>query len=138
MSITIPKGAKGGPKEGGHEGEADKPSKDGKSIEEIKNEILEELVKKEGLTKYAKQVRVMRASDGIRIDLVDDADFSMFALGTTILTPEARRILEVIGTIVAIGHFQQAGQRQRASSLFEVGLRRAVLRGSKGWRKPNP
>ena len=29
--------------------------------------------------------------DGMRIDLVDDADYSMFALGTTVLVPEASR-----------------------------------------------
>lgn len=38
----------------------------------------------------------MRAPEGIRIDLMDDADFSMFELGTTILTKEARGLLEVM------------------------------------------
>ena len=28
-------------------------------------------------------------TEGIRIDMVDDAQFSMFRLGTTILTPDA-------------------------------------------------
>ncbi|MEO1221288.1 MAG: flagellar motor protein MotB [Pseudomonadota bacterium] len=100
-TITVPRGKTGGPKEGGREGQFEEASINGKSLEEIKNEILKELLEKEGLSKYAKQVKVMRAADGIRIDLVDDADFSMFALGTTILTPEARKIIEVIGRIVA-------------------------------------
>jgi chemotaxis protein MotB len=100
-TITVPRGKTGGPKEGGREGQFDERSIEGKTLEEIKNEILQELQQNQGLSRYAKQVKVMRAADGIRIDLVDDADFSMFALGTTILTPEARRIIEVIGQIVA-------------------------------------
>lgn len=95
-TITVPRGKSGGPKEGGFEGQLDE-----KKLEEIKKEIMQEILKDKGLEKYAKQVKVLRAADGIRIDLVDDADFSMFALGTTILTPEARRIIEVIGKIVA-------------------------------------
>jgi chemotaxis protein MotB len=38
----------------------------------------------------------MRSPEGIRIDLMDDADFAMFELGTTILTKEARGLLEVM------------------------------------------
>ena len=35
------------------------------------------------LAKLASHVRFMQTRDGLRIDLVDDADYSMFALGTT-------------------------------------------------------
>ena len=98
-TITVPRGRTGGPKEGGREGDLSE-----KQLEQIKEELRKEIMKEilgdEGLAKYAKQVKVMRAPEGIRIDLVDDADFSMFALGTTILTPEARKIIEVIGEIV--------------------------------------
>jgi len=95
-TITVPRGTTGGPKEGGTEGQFDE-----KGLAEIKDAIYKELLENESLAEYAKQVRVRRAEDGIRIDLVDDANFSMFALGTTILTPEARKIIEVIGEIVA-------------------------------------
>ena len=98
-TITVPRGKTGGPKEGGHEGQLSEKQLE-EIKEEIKKEILKEMLESESLAKYAKQVKVSRAPDGIRIDLVDDADFSMFALGTTILTPEARRIIEVIGEIV--------------------------------------
>ncbi|MEM1053722.1 MAG: flagellar motor protein MotB [Pseudomonadota bacterium] len=101
QTITVPRGKTGGPKEGGREGQFEERVLEGKTLQEIKNEILKELRGSEELSRYAKQVKVMRAADGIRIDLVDDANFSMFALGTTILTPEARRIIEVIGEIVA-------------------------------------
>ena len=94
-TITVARGKTGGPMEGGHEGW------DEKKFAELKEEIFKEMIENGELAKYVEQVKVMRADDGIRIDLVDDADFSMFALGTTILTPEARRIIEVIGRIVA-------------------------------------
>ncbi|MCK0129431.1 flagellar motor protein MotB [Erythrobacter sp. F6033] len=90
-SITIPRGATGGPVEGGGRGEAE-----AERIKELRETIADELSKQKKLRHLAEQVRVMRAPDGIRIDLVDDADFSMFALGTTILTDEARGILDII------------------------------------------
>jgi chemotaxis protein MotB len=43
----------------------------------------------------------MRAPEGIRIDLFDDADFSMFTLGTTILTEDAEGLLEVVSETLA-------------------------------------
>jgi len=39
-------------------------------------------------------------TEGIRIDLVDDVDFSMFMLGTTVLTPDASQLLRVIADTV--------------------------------------
>ncbi len=43
----------------------------------------------------------METPQGVRIDLVDDADFSMFALGTTILTAPARDLLQAIAGVIA-------------------------------------
>lgn len=48
------------------------------------------------MQRLARQVRVVATPVGVRIDLVDDADFSMFALGTTVLVPEARELLGAI------------------------------------------
>ena len=42
-------------------------------------------------------VKVTATPDGIRIDLIDDANFSMFRLGTTILTPDAVELLRTLG-----------------------------------------
>jgi len=92
QAITVPRGAQGGPVEGGGRGEAD-----AERIREIREAIDEKLAEQRQLSHLANQVRVMRAPDGIRIDLVDDADFSMFSLGTTILTEDARSLLQIIG-----------------------------------------
>ncbi len=95
-TITIPRGAKGGPVEGGAGDEAAN-----ERVKDLQEAIKEKLKERKDISHLVKQVRVMRAPDGIRIDLVDDADFSMFALGTTVLTQEARGLMEVMGDVLA-------------------------------------
>jgi chemotaxis protein MotB len=95
-TITIPRGVTGGPVEGGGRGEIDSDK-----LRELRDRIDQKLVQRRQLAHLARQVRVMRAPDGIRIDLMDDADFSMFELGTTILTKQARGLLEVIAETLA-------------------------------------
>jgi chemotaxis protein MotB len=54
----------------------------------------------EQLRRLARQLRMIDTSEGIRIDVVDDADFAMFRLGTTLLTSDAVALLRVIaGTV---------------------------------------
>jgi chemotaxis protein MotB len=90
-SITIPRGVTGGPVEGGGRGEMDSDK-----LKELRDKIEQKLAQRRQLSHLARQVRVMRAPEGIRIDLMDNADFAMFELGTTILTKEARGLLEVM------------------------------------------
>jgi chemotaxis protein MotB len=90
-SITVPRGVTGGPVEGGGRGELDS-----EKLKELRDTIEKKLVQRRQLSHLARQVRVMRAPEGIRIDLMDNADFAMFELGTTILTKDARGLLEVM------------------------------------------
>ncbi|MEM9500571.1 MAG: flagellar motor protein MotB [Pseudomonadota bacterium] len=107
QTITIPKGAQGGPVEGGGRGE-----QEAERMQELREEIEQRLEQNRRVRHLVRQVRVRTSPEGIRIDLVDDADFSMFTLGTTILTNEARVLLEVIGetlvdksaTLIVRGH----------------------------------
>ena len=87
-SITIPRDATGGAKEGA--GRV-------KRFEHTREALEKKLRSTQMLRKLAKQVRMVDTTEGIRIDLVDDADFSMFRLGTTILTPEAVDLVKAIG-----------------------------------------
>jgi chemotaxis protein MotB len=87
QSITIPRGATGGPKESGPRMD------DAEKVKQLRDKIDEKLASNRQTRHLARQVKVMRAPEGVRIDLVDDADFSMFELGTTILTKEARALL---------------------------------------------
>lgn len=90
-TMTVPRDATGGPKEGGSRA---------KRVAKMKQSLDQKLAASEKLRKLARQVRMIDTTEGIRIDLVDDADFSMFRLGTTVLTPDAAELLRAIGTAV--------------------------------------
>ena len=96
QTITIPRGARGGPLEGSGDGEMEN-----RQMEKLREEIDRKLAQSSSISHLTRQVQVMRAPDGIRIDLVDDADFSMFALGTTVLTGEASELLKAIGSVIS-------------------------------------
>ncbi len=48
------------------------------------------------LSKLGKHVRFVATRDGMRIDLIDDADYSMFDVGTTALVSEANNLIGMI------------------------------------------
>src|SRR6195952_613762 len=86
-AITIPRDATGGPKEG---------AANSKRMADMQKKLAQKLSERERLKRLDKIVRLIATPEGIRIDLIDDADFSMFELGTTILTPDATALLQVI------------------------------------------
>lgn len=94
QAITIPRDARGGPQEGGEEEQE-------RRRRQIAEQIQQRIDNVERLRRLSRQVRVTRTPEGIRIDLVDDADFSMFHLGSTVLVPEARELLGIIGEALA-------------------------------------
>ena len=94
QALTIPRDASGGVTEGGAEAAERRRM-------EVAQEIRERIDAVERLQRLSRQVRVMRTPEGIRIDLVDDADFSMFHLGSTVLVPEARELIGIIGETIA-------------------------------------
>jgi chemotaxis protein MotB len=90
-ALTIPRDATGGPKEGsGHI----------QKVQHLQQQLQQKLNSTEQLRRLQRQVRMVDTADGIRIDLVDNADFSMFLLGTTVLTREASELLKVIAETV--------------------------------------
>ena len=91
-ALTIPRDANGGPKEGAVRSQ---------KVDRMKKTLAAKLAATEKLRRLARQVKMIDTTEGIRIDLVDDADFAMFRLGTTILTPEASELLRVIGQTLA-------------------------------------
>lgn len=88
-TITIPRDTTGGPKEA-----ADR-------MKQMQEKLTQKLVEARVPQRIAKQVRLIDSSEGIRIDLVDDADFAMFQLGTTVLTSDAALLLKAIGAVIA-------------------------------------
>ncbi|MDE2411194.1 MAG: OmpA family protein [Sphingomonadales bacterium] len=91
-AMTIPRDATGGPKEGAAQV---------KRMQAMQSRLAAKIASNAKLARLARQVRMVDTSEGIRIDLVDDADFSMFQLGTTVLTPEASELMAAIGAVIA-------------------------------------
>lgn len=87
-SITIPRDATGGVREGAS------------AVKRMRERIQAKIEKEERLRRLIRQVRMVDTTEGVRIDLVDDADFSMFVLGTTVLTPDAAALVGVIAGAV--------------------------------------
>ncbi len=90
-TLTIPRDTTGGPKEG---------SERIKQVAKMQEKLMAKLASNPRLARLAKQVRMIDTAEGIRIDLVDDADFSMFQLGTTVLTPDAAQLLHTISALL--------------------------------------
>jgi chemotaxis protein MotB len=90
-TLTIPRDATGGPKEGGSKV---------KRSSRAKEALEKKLASTERLRRLSRQVRMVDTTQGVRIDMVDDADFSMFRLGTTILTPQAVELLSAISQAI--------------------------------------
>jgi len=88
-ALTIPRDATGGPNEGAA------------AVSRVRQRVQEAVQGQEGLSRLMRQVRMIDTTTGLRIDLVDNANFSMFALGTTVLTPEAGELLAIIGEAIA-------------------------------------
>jgi len=90
-AMTIPRDATGGPKEGGEKI---------KKVASMQDKLNAKLAANQKLARLARQVRLVDTSEGIRIDLVDDANFSMFQLGTTVLTRDAADLVHAISELL--------------------------------------
>lgn len=66
----------------------------------MQQRLEKKLEQNQRIARLARQVRMVDTAQGIRIDLVDDADFSMFQLGTTVLTPDAAALLDAIAEML--------------------------------------
>ncbi|ALJ15843.1 flagellar motor protein MotB [Sphingopyxis macrogoltabida] len=94
-SITIPKDAVGGPKEAsGRESERMK-------FQQVAKSLVDRVQKKGDLKRLARNLRFTETTEGLRIDVVDDADFSMFVMGTSQLTPDGARLFREIAEPIA-------------------------------------
>jgi chemotaxis protein MotB len=87
-AMTIPRDTTGGPKEGGS---------NIRRVSTITAKLAAKMSASERMKRLMQIVKVSATPDGIRIDLVDNPDFSMFQLGTTVLTPDAVQLLRAIG-----------------------------------------
>ncbi|MBY0282546.1 MAG: OmpA family protein [Sphingomonas sp.] len=115
-SLTVPVEATGGIQVGtGDKGTLkDKAvrAEDKKNFEKVGRQITAAIQASPKLQKLATHIKFVPQNDGLRIDLVDNADYSMFALGTTMFEPEADKLMGLIAesirgldnTIMIRGH----------------------------------
>ena len=97
-----PKGADS--KESGQDGDPGKKGKeaaDQANFDKMEKEIKEAMAKNPKLDKLKDQVQFARDKDGLRIEIIDKADFAMFGLGTTTMTPRAQALLGEVSKTLA-------------------------------------
>ena len=99
-ALTVPVEATGAAKVGtGEKGSLKNKrleAEDRRNFDKIAEQIRQQIGLNAKLTKLATHVRFVPTRDGLRIDLVDNADYSMFALGTTSFEPEADKLIGLI------------------------------------------
>lgn len=98
-SITIPRDATGTKDEQGKSDRSRQANVEPLDTKKIVKQIREQLKKDPETVKLLKNVRFTDTEEGLRIDIVDEADFSMFALATDKLRPRA---VELIGKVAVI------------------------------------
>jgi chemotaxis protein MotB len=69
---------------------------DQKNFDQLEKELRQKLEENSALAALQGQVRFVRADDGLRIEIIDKSDFSMFGLGTTRLLPRAQALIDEI------------------------------------------
>lgn len=103
-SLTVPADATGGTNVGtGEKGSLKNKAlgeADAKNFEKLRRRVQAQMASNEKLAKLSKHVRFVRTPEGMRIDLMDDADYSMFALGTTQFTPSAAQLVTLIASSI--------------------------------------
>ncbi|MFM7027597.1 MAG: flagellar motor protein MotB [Chakrabartia sp.] len=93
-SLTVPQDASGGPKEG-YARDLDR-----KRFAEAHAALIKRMRAAPALRQLMGHVRFTETVEGLRIDLVDEADFSMFGMGTSQLTPAATTMLAEVASVL--------------------------------------
>lgn len=106
VQLIVPKvSPDGGDKAGtGDKGSLRNPNSvavDRKKFAELQKALEKKMNMTPDLKRLAKHIRFVPTQDGLRIDLVDNADYSMFASGTTQLEPEASALIGTIAQSIA-------------------------------------
>jgi chemotaxis protein MotB len=71
-------------------------AEDRKNFARLKQKVEQQLRERKSLAALSKHIRFTMTPDGMRIDLVDDADYSMFSLGTTALESDASALIGMV------------------------------------------
>ncbi|MDB5715301.1 MAG: flagellar motor protein MotB [Sphingomonadales bacterium] len=80
---------------------ADPKLADRKRFEDLKRALQVRIDSKPGLKRLVKNIRFTETREGLRIDIVDEADFAMFATATDRLSPDARDLIAEVAKVAA-------------------------------------
>ena len=95
-ALTIPRDATGGIREG------DAPrNQDRDQFGRLRADLMRRIQASPDLRRLANHVSFTESEEGLRIDLVDEADFSMFQVGTADLLPAARHLIQQVSQVIA-------------------------------------
>lgn len=95
-AIVVPRDVTGGLKEG----EAPPSEADRRRFEQLREELMRRIEAAPDLKALRDHIRFSESDEGLRIDLMDEADFSMFKVGTDQLLPVADRLVREVGQVI--------------------------------------
>ncbi|MGL3820365.1 flagellar motor protein MotB [Sphingopyxis sp. R3-92] len=96
-SMTIPRDAVGGPREASGRERV----KENLRFRQLAQSLVDRVQAKADLKRLAPNLRFTETAEGLRIDIIDDADFSMFAIGTSQLTADGARLFREIAVPIS-------------------------------------
>lgn len=76
-------------------------AQDRRNFSQLRRRVMTQLAKQTRLAKLSRHIRFTMTPEGMRIDLIDDANYSMFALGTTSLDGEASSLIGMVAEGIA-------------------------------------
>jgi chemotaxis protein MotB len=94
-SMVIPHDVTGGLREG----EAPR-SEDHERFAQLRAELMRRIAADPELRQLRNHLSFTEDDEGLRIDLMDEADFSMFRVGTDQLMPRARRLVQEVASVI--------------------------------------
>jgi chemotaxis protein MotB len=95
-SMVIPRDMTGGEREGNAA-----RMQEMERFGQLRAEILRRIEADPQLRRLRDHISFTQSDQGLRIDLVDEADFSMFEVGTDRLRPEAQRLVREVALVIA-------------------------------------
>jgi len=66
---------------------------DAQNLDKIQKDVKAAFEQNPDLKKIAAQMKFVRDKEGLRIEIIDQADFAMFAIGTTNFLPKAQEVM---------------------------------------------
>ncbi len=93
------KDGQGSGKDGQGDG-GDKQGQDQENFDKIEKDLKQKLSENKQLQRLQEQVSFTRDKDGLRIDVIDKADFAMFNLGTSDMTGRAAKLIQEVANSV--------------------------------------